>query len=154
MLNHVTLMGRLVADPELRHTPSNVAVTSFTIAVERNYAKQGGERATDFIDIQAWRNTAEFICKYFAKGRMIALEGAIEIDNYTDKEGNKRKSFRVVASDVYFADSKNSNSSGGNYSAAPAENKRASESPLPEVGYSAGDNDDFAVIEDDSDLPF
>ena len=106
MLNTAILMGRLVADPELRHTPNNVAVTTFTIAVDRSYAKEGAERQADFIDIVAWRNTAEFVCKYFRKGQMIALQGSIQTRSYTDKDGIKRKAFEVVADSVHFADSK------------------------------------------------
>ncbi|MEG0750916.1 MAG: single-stranded DNA-binding protein [Oscillospiraceae bacterium] len=152
MLNHVTLMGRLVADPELRHTPNNVAVTKFTIAVDRNFAKQGEEKKTDFIDIQAWRNTAEFICKYFTKGRMIAIEGALQVDRYTDKEGNKRNAVFISASDVYFADSKNGSS--GTSAPASTERQPSSENALPDTGYAAGEPDDFAVVEDDGGLPF
>lgn len=105
MLNVAVIMGRLVADPELRHTPNDIAVTTFTVAVDR-YTKAGADKQTDFIDVVAWRNTAEFVCKYFQKGRMIAIHGSIQTRTYTDKEGNKRKAFEIVASDVNFADSK------------------------------------------------
>ena len=106
MLNTAILMGRLTADPELKYTPNNVAVTSFTIAVDRSYVKSGEERQTDFIDIVAWRGAAEFICKYFRKGQMIAVQGAIQTRSYTDKEGVKRKAFEIVAEQVSFCGSK------------------------------------------------
>ena len=102
MLNVAVVMGRLVADPELRHTPSDVAVTSFTLAVDRSYVKSGTERQTDFIDIVAWRGTADFVCKYFRKGQMMAVHGSIQTRTYTDKDGNKRKAFEIVADDVNF----------------------------------------------------
>ena len=105
MLNVVVLMGRLTSDPEIRHTPNDVAVTSFSIAVERSY-KSGDERQTDFIDIVAWRSTAEFICKYFRKGQMIAIHGSIQTGTYKDQEGNTRKTFEVLADTAHFADSK------------------------------------------------
>lgn len=105
MLNITILMGRLVTDPELKHTPNDIAVASFSIAVERSY-KSGNERQTDFIDIVAWRSTAEFICKYFRKGQMIAIHGSIQTGTYKDKEGNTRKTFEVLADTAHFADSK------------------------------------------------
>ena len=106
MLNVSVLMGRLVADPELRHTPSNVAVTSYTLAVDRSYVKSGADRQTDFIDIVAWRSTAEFISKYFRKGQMMAVQGSIQTRTYTDKDGNKRKAFEILADNVSFCGSK------------------------------------------------
>ena len=106
MLNHLTIMGRLVADPELRNTQSGVPVTSFRIAVERNYANQDNERETDFFDVTAWRGTAEIVCKYFSKGRMIAIDGRLETQAWTDRDGNNRVSVGIVAESVYFADSK------------------------------------------------
>ncbi|MEG0913382.1 MAG: single-stranded DNA-binding protein [Oscillospiraceae bacterium] len=152
MLNQVALMGRLTADPELRHTPSNISVTTFTLAVNRSYVKQGAERQTDFIDVVAWRNTADFICRYFKKGQMMAVEGSIQTRTYTDKEGKNRKAFEVLANNVYFTESKNPgaspSASGGGYET------HLDPPPMPEVGFSAGDNDDFAVISDDDDLPF
>lgn len=105
MLNITILMGRLVTDPELKHTPNDIAVASFSIAVERSY-KSGNERQTDFIDIVAWRSTAEFICEYFRKGQMIAIHGSIQTGTYKDKEGNTRKTFEVLADTAHFADSK------------------------------------------------
>ena len=100
MLNVAVVMGRLVADPELRHTPSDVAVTSFTLAVDRSYVKSGTERQADFIDVVAWRSTADFVCKYFRKGQMMAVHGSIQTRTYTDKDGNKRKATEIVANDV------------------------------------------------------
>lgn len=97
MLNTAAIMGRLVADPELKHTPSGVAVTSFTLAVDRNYAKPGEERQTDWIDVVAWRGTAEFICKYFTKGRMIAVTGSLQTRTWEDKNGSKHKATELVA---------------------------------------------------------
>ena len=97
MLNHIVLMGRLTRDPELRRTGSGVAVASFTLAVDRDFAAQGAEKETDFVDIVAWRNTAEFVSRYFTKGRMAVVTGRLQIRNWTDKEGNKRRSAEVVA---------------------------------------------------------
>ena len=102
MQNIAAIVGRFAFDPELKHTPNGVAVTSFTLAVERNYAKPGEERQTDWIDVVAWRGTAEFVCKYFAKGRMIAISGFLQTRNYTDKNGNKRKRMELVADQVSF----------------------------------------------------
>lgn len=119
MLNVAVVMGRLVADPELRHTPSDVAVTSFTLAVDRSYVKSGTERQADFIDVVAWRSTADFVCKYFRKGQMMAVHGSIQTRTYTDKDGNKCKATEIVANDVNFADSKRSDS-GANYGAPSA----------------------------------
>ncbi len=149
MLNQVALMGRLTADPELRHTPSNISVTTFTIAVNRSYVKQGAERQTDFIDIVAWRSTAEFICRYFRKGQMMALDGSIQTRTYTDKEGRNRKAFEILANNVYFTESRSA-SQGASYERAP----EPTEAPEPAASYSSGDADDFAVISDDDDLPF
>ena len=108
MLNHIVLMGRLTRDPELRRTGSGIAVASFSLAVDRDFGSSAnnGEKETDFIDIVAWRNTAEFVSKYFTKGRMAVVSGRLQIRNWTDKEGNKRRSAEVVADNVYFGDSK------------------------------------------------
>lgn len=106
MLNHITLMGRLTRDPELRHTPSGKSVASITLAVDRDYTAPGAEKETDFIDVVLWGNTAEFASKYFSKGRMAAVSGRLQIRNWQDKDGNKRRSAEVVASSIYFADSK------------------------------------------------
>ena len=155
MLNVAVVMGRLTADPELRHTPSDVSVTSFTLAVDRTYVKSGEERQTDFIDIVAWRGTADFICRYFRKGQMMAVHGSIQTRTYTDKDGNKRKAFEILADDVSFADSKR-NDSGGNaavsYSAPPTPYP----SPAPSFGgYNYGpEQQGFEEISGDEDLPF
>ena len=106
MLNRIVLMGRLTRDPELRHTGNGTAVASFSLAVDRDFKSQGGEKETDFIDIVAWRNTAEFVSKYFTKGRMAVVEGRLQLRDWTDKDGGKRRSAEVVAEHVYFGDSK------------------------------------------------
>ena len=148
MLNRVNLMGRLVADPDLRQTPNGVSVTDFRIAVDRDYSKDG-ERQTDFIDIVAWRQTADFVARYFAKGRMIAVDGAIQTRNYKDKQGNKRTAVEVVADNVYFADSK---PAGGAPAGTPAPIQAPNE---PAVSYASGDMGDFSeMTEDFEDLPF
>ena len=114
MLNHIVIMGRLTRDPELRHTQSGTAVANFTLAVDRDFKdKQTGERTTDFIDVVAWRSTGEFANKYFTKGRMAVVDGRLQIRDWTDKEGNKRRSAEVVADSVYFGDSKREGGSGG-----------------------------------------
>lgn len=112
MLNSIIIMGRLTKDPELRRTQSGVAVASFTLAVDRDFKAQDGTRETDFIDCVAWRNSAEFVCKYFSKGQMAVVDGRLEIQNWTDKEGNKHRNAQVVTESVYFGDSKRD--SGGN----------------------------------------
>ena len=148
MLNHIVLMGRLTRDPELRRTGSGLAVASFSLAVDRDFGnRETGERETDFIDIVAWRNTAEFVSKYFTKGRMAVVSGRLQIRNWTDKEGNKRRSAEVVADNVYFGDSKRDGVSGSfaEYG-APAD----SSFTAPAVPSS-----DFSMMEtNDSDLPF
>ncbi|MBQ3356634.1 MAG: single-stranded DNA-binding protein [Oscillospiraceae bacterium] len=149
MLNHIVLMGRLTRDPELRRTGSGVAVATFTIAVDRDFANSAtGERETDFIDIVAWRSTAEFVSKYFAKGRMAVVSGRLQIRPWTDKEGNKRRSAEVIADNVYFGDSKREGTDAGfgGTPAAPA-TYAAPAAPAPAS--------EFAMIEeDDSQLPF
>ena len=156
MLNVAAIMGRLVADPELRHTPNDIAVTTFTLAVDRSYSRAGTERQTDFIDVVAWRQTAEFVCKYFSKGRMMAVTGSIQTRNYEDKQGNKRKAFEIVANDVSFADSKrdSSGSAPGSYDSAPAVQQRPTAYSEPAPAYSSGSNEDFEEILGDDDLPF
>ncbi len=153
MLNQVSIMGRLTADPELRHTPNDVAVTTFTVAVNRSYVKQGSERQADFIDVVAWRNTAEFVCRYFKKGQMIAVTGSIQTRTYQDREGKNRKAVEVVADNVYFTESRNNsgNSSAGNNSSY---NTEQNEDQDKNLSYSSGNADDFTVIANDEDLPF
>ena len=121
MLNHIVIMGRLTRDPELRRTGTGVAVASFTVAVDRDFGKnENGEKETDFIDCVAWRQTGEFVSKYFTKGRMAVVSGRLQIRSWTDKDGNKRRTAEVVADNVYFGDSKKSRDDGegsyGNYS--------------------------------------
>ena len=112
-LNIIVLQGRLVRDPEMRTTQSGVAVASFTLAVDRDFSgRDGGEKQTDFIDCTAWRHTAEFVSKYFSKGRMAVVSGRLQIDNYTDNDGNKRKAAKVIADNIYFGDSKKDGATG------------------------------------------
>ena len=148
MLNHITIMGRLVRDPELRRTGSGIAVTSFTLAVDRDYKSNSGEKETDFIECVAWRNTGEFVGKYFTKGRMAVVSGKLQIRGWTDKDGNKRRTAEVLAENVYFADSNKeaseSNATAGGF-APPAY-------PVPGFAPPAGD---FAPLDDeDAQLPF
>lgn len=109
MLNKIVLMGRLTADPELRHTPSNVPVATFTVACERDFSNNNGVKEADFIDIVTWKNTADFVSKYFSKGRMAIISGRLQIRSWTDNNGNKRKTAEVIADNVYFGDSKATN---------------------------------------------
>ena len=139
MLNHIVLMGRLTRDPELRRTGSGTAVASFALAVDRDYSPKDGEKETDFIEIVAWRNTAEFVSKYFSKGRMAVVSGRLQIRSWTDKDGNKRKSAEIVADNVYFGDSKND---GGNTASSGT---YAPPSPSSDFDMLSGD---------DSALPF
>ena len=173
MLNHITIMGRLTRDPELRRTGSGVAVASFTLAVDRDFSpKDGGERETDFIDCVAWRQTGEFVSKYFTKGRMAVVSGRLQIRGWTDKDGNKRRAAEVIADNVYFGDSKResdggSNAYGGNsysgnaYGAAPVYGSPAPSygAPAPAYGGSSAPASapasDFAMLDDDdAQLPF
>ena len=150
MLNKIFLMGRLTRDPELRHTQTGTAVASFTLAVDRDFKdKQSGERACDFINVVAWRQTGEFVSRYFTKGRMAVVEGRLQMRDWTDKDGNKRTAAEVVADNVYFGDSKKESepgcNSGNNSAAAPAPS-----------GYGAPNGaDQFAELsDDDGELPF
>ncbi len=166
MLNHITIMGRLTRDPELRRTGSGVAVASFRVAVDRDFvSKDGGERKADFIDCVAWRQTGEFISKYFAKGRMIVVDGRLEMRDWTDKDGNKRTSAEVVVANAYFGDSRrdsDGSSYSGNSSYAGNNNYGGNSgysAPAPGYGsYSAPASapaSDFAMLEDDdAQLPF
>jgi len=155
MLNHITLMGRLTRDPELRYTPSGTAVASFSLAVERDFAsREGGERQTDFIDIVAWRNTAEFVSKYFVKGQLTAVSGRLQIRDWQDKEGNKRRSAEVVADNVYFAESKKARDGGdGGYQSSAPQN---SPSQSYSDNYKApAEASAFSELDDDDgELPF
>ncbi len=163
MLNRIVIMGRPVRDPELRTTQSGVAVTSFTLAVDRDFKnRDSGEKSTDFIDVVAWRQTAEFVCKYFAKGRMAVAEGRLQIRDWKDRDGNNRRSAEVVADNVYFADSKRDSAGGSDsYGAPPAYGAPAApaygggQSYGGGYGAPAGDSSGFAEIDDqDGDLPF
>ena len=168
MLNHIVLMGRLTRDPELRRTGSGIAVASFSLAVDRDFGKnEAGEKETDFIDCVAWRQTGEFVSKYFTKGRMAVVSGRLQIRSWTDKDGNKRRSAEVVCDNVYFGDSKRDGDSGSSYGnsysaggynsgnsgyghstgyAAPA---------APAYAAPSSPASDFAMLEDDdSQLPF
>ena len=167
MLNHIVIMGRLTRDPELRRTGSGVAVASFSLAVDRDLApKDGGERETDFIDCVAWRQTGEFVSKYFTKGRMAVVSGRLQIRSWTDKDGNKRRSAEVVADNVYFGDSKRDNDGGnssysGNAYGGNSYGGNAYSAPAPAPSYggytapASAPASDFAMLEDDdAQLPF
>ena len=150
MLNKVFVMGRLARDPELRRTQNGTAVASFTLAVDRDYKGASGERETDWIDCVAWRQSGEFVSRYFTKGRMAVVEGRLQIRDWTDRDGGKRRSAEVIAENVYFGDSKREG--GSDYSSAPAYS-------APYSGYVApaapGGHSDFAEIgEEDGELPF
>jgi single-strand DNA-binding protein len=148
MLTVIAVMGRLVADPELRKTPNDVSTTTFTIACDRSFVKAGAERQTDFLDIVAWRSTAEFACKYFRKGQLVAVNGSLQTRSYEDKTGNKRKVFEIIADNLHFADSKPAGA--GAAAAAPA----ARALPQEPESFSSGAPDDFAVVDESEDLPF
>ena len=158
MLNRIIIMGRLARDPELRHTQAGVAVASFRLAVDRDFKdKATGERATDWIDVVAWRQTGEFVSRYFTKGRMAVVEGRLQMRDWTDKEGNKRTSAEVVADNVYFGDSKRD---GGGYAPSqdgyPQSGGYPAPAPAPSP-YSAppAEGDQFSELSgDDGDLPF
>ncbi len=150
MLNHIEIMGRLGRDPELRHTQSGTPVVSFSLAVDRDFKdKNTGERATDWIDVVAWRSTGEFVSKYLAKGRMAVVEGRLQIREWTDKEGNKRRTAEVVASNVYFADSKPNDGQGS----GQKRTARDDDFGLP-AGFQPGGDSFEDLVDDDGDLPF
>ena len=163
MLNRIILMGRLTRDPELRHTQSGTAVASFSLAVDRDFKdKSTGERTTDFIDVVAWRQTGEFVSRYFTKGRMAVVEGRLQLRDWTDKEGNKRRTAEVVAENVYFGDSKRDGDNGG-FSGGYSQGGYG-QGGYAAGGYSAPANsgygapmggDQFAELsDDDGELPF
>lgn len=146
MINVAVVVGRLTSDPELKKTSSGISVCSFTVACNRSYASKDGERQADFIDIIAWRNTADFICRYFKKGSAIGIEGTIQTRTYEDRNGVKRKAVEVIASNVSFVESKTSQSGKPSYATAPQ---------APD--FESGNAEDFAVVSDDAfdeDLPF
>ena len=151
MLNCAVIMGRLTADPELRTTTNGISVTSFSVAVDRSYQKAGAERQTDFINVVAWRQTAEFVSRYFHKGSMIAVQGSIQTRNYEDRNGNKRTAVEIVADNVSFCGSKAETNTGAAaapnpYAAAPAQQAAPS--------FSTAGADAFASVDMDDELPF
>ena len=168
MLNHIVIMGRLTRDPELRRTGSGVAVASFTVAVDRDFGgRDGGEKETDFIDCVAWRQTGEFVSKYFTKGSMIVVSGRLQIRSWNDKDGNKRRTAEVVADNVYFGESKRSNEGNSSYGGNSYGNSYGGNNyggsnynaPAPSYGgYNAPASapaSDFAMLDDDdAQLPF
>lgn len=144
MLNHITIMGRLTKDPEMRRTASGIACASFTLAVDRDYSNNG-EKETDFIDCVAWRSTAEFVQKYFTKGRMTVASGRLQIRSWTDNSGNKRRTAEVVADNVYFGDSKKESDNSGYTGFIPNSSVPTASAPVS----------DFAMLDDDdAQLPF
>lgn len=157
MLNVVAIMGRLVADPELRTTPAGVNVCKFRIAYDRNFAKPGEQRQADFIDVIAWRQQAEFVCRYFQKGSMIAVEGSLQTRQYQDKHGSNRTAVEVVANNISFAGAKRQDSqSAPSYEQQTASHVKQAKAAqnVPQPTYTQGSMDDFAVISDNDDLPF
>ena len=167
MLNRIIIMSRLTRDPELRHTQSGTAVASFSLAVDRDFKNQNGEKETDFIDVVAWRNSAEFVSRYFTKGRMAVVEGRLQIRAWEDRQGNKRRSAEVVADNVYFGDSKKDGDGGGSYQGGYQQGgyggygggyapPPAGQSGPPAGGYpSSNYGNDFAELDDDDgELPF
>ena len=161
MLNHITIMGRFTRDPELRRTGGGVAVASFCLAVDRDYnPKDGGEKETDFIDCVAWRQTGEFVSKYFTKGQMAVVSGRLQIRNWTDKDGNKRRNAEVEADNVYFGDSKKSSeghSSSYNQNGHPGSQSAFAETEAMIAKYTSqgAQHSEFAMLEDDdANLPF
>lgn len=150
MLNHITIMGRFVRDPELRRTGSGIAVASFTLAVDRDFkSSNGGDKEVDFIDCVAWRQAGEFVSKYFTRGRMAVVSGRLQIRSWNDKDGNKRRTAEVVADNVYFADTKSENASSGTQQSAPANYG------TPAYSAPSYPGSDFVMLEDDdAQLPF
>ena len=172
MLNKIFIMGRLTRDPELRHTQSGTAVASFSLAVDRDFKNQNGEKETDFIDVVAWRNSAEFVSRYFTKGRMAVVEGRLQIRSWQDRDGNKRRSAEVVADNVYFGDSKKDGDGGrdggyqggypqdaygggygGGYAPPPSGRSGPPAGGYPPSNYGGGDFTELGD-DDDGELPF
>ena len=146
MLNVVAIVGRLVADPQIRQTASGKNVSSFRIACDRGRKDQNGQRQADFLNVVAWDRTAEFVCRYFQKGSLIAIGGRLQSRSYQDKSGNNRQTIEIVCKEVFFAGSK------GDAPAREPDAERPAAAPQP--AYSSGSNDDFSLIEDEGDLPF
>ena len=169
MLNRIVIMGRLTRDPELRRTQNGTAVASFSLAVDRDFKNQNGEKETDFIDVVAWRNSAEFVSRYFTKGRMAVVEGRLQIRPWEDRQGNKRRSAEVVADNVYFGDSKKDGDGGGSsqgdyqqggyggygggYAPPPAGQSGPPAGGYPPSNYGGGDFTELGD-DDDGELPF
>lgn len=158
MLNVVAIMGRLVADPQMRQTTTGKSVASLRVAVDRGRRDPNGQSQADFFDVVAWDRSAEFVCKYFQKGSLIVIDGRLQSRQYQDKNGNNRTAIEIVANNINFAGPKSSNGGSGanNGYAAPQQNSGYSRPAVSEAvpSYSAGSNDDFAVIDDSEDLPF
>ena len=155
MLNLVALMGRLTADPELRYAPNNVPVTTFTLACDRSYVKAGQDRQTDFVNIVAWRQSAEFVTKYFRKGMLVAVQGSLQVRSYVDKDNNKRTAVEVVADAVHFAEPKRADSPMAGAAPARFEPQDAPTHASQPEAFASGELSDFEdVSDDDGDLPF
>ena len=156
MLNHIVIMGRLTRDPEMRRTASGLAVVNFTVAVDRDFSGQNGEKQTDFIDCVAWRQTGEFVSKYFTKGNMIVISGRMEIRSWTDKDGNKRKSAEVNVEHAYFGESKRGSEGGGNTGSYGSYSGTAYPESMAAIDrYSSQSMPAYAEItDDDAQLPF
>ncbi len=157
MLNKIFLMGRLVADPDHRQTPSGTSVTTFRIAVDRDFRnKETGEKEADFISVVTWRATADFVAKYFSKGRMIVVDGRLQTRNYTDREGNRRTATEVVAENIYFGDTARRDSDGGYDRGYPAQQQHAAPAPQrPAYDAPVPAGDQFTELDDDDgELPF
>ena len=157
MINCAVIMGRLVADPELRTTTGGISVTSFCVAVDRNYVKPGEERQADFINVVAWRQTADFVTRYFRKGSMIAVQGSIQTRSYEDRTGAKRTAVEIVADNVSFCGSKSSDSAQGTRFEAPVQNTPSYQSQDTSSFNTVSTNDDFgfgSAADDDDGLPF
>lgn len=159
MLNVVAIMGRLAADPQMRQTTTGKNVASFRIACDRGRRDANGQSQTDWFDVVAWEHTAEFVCRYFQKGSLIAVDGRLQSRQYVDKNGNNRTAIEIVASNVNFTGPKSSNTGDGGYQSAPSYQNQQAMPARPNAveaapSYSAGSADDFAVIDDSDDLPF
>ena len=155
MLNHIVLMGRLTRDPELRYTSSNVPVASFRIAVDRDFGRgENGEKQTDFIDVVAWRQTGEFVSKYFTKGSMAAVSGRLQIREYTDRDGNRRTAAEVVAENVYFGDSRRRDDGGEAPARSGSYSPRSTSQEIYGSSSGSGAGSFAEVMDDDGELPF
>lgn len=147
MLNKIIIQGRFTKDPELRRTQSGLSVTSFSLAVERDFKDGSGNKITDFLEVVAWRQTAEFVCKYFAKGQMAIVEGSLQTRDWQDNNGNKRRAFEILANTVYFGGSKKEEGENNRYGTPPPARGQAQNAPAPKQM-------EMDEIEDDDELPF